>query len=58
MKTSAPLNALLSVIVPLHNAGGDAKGYLIPIIEAVSGLFSDFEIVVVDNGSDAGSMRC
>ena len=56
MKTSAPLNALLSVIVPLHNAGDEAKGYLLPIIEAVSGLFSDFEIVVVDNGSDAGSM--
>ncbi len=42
---------LLSVVVVLDHAGDSAHALLKPIVDRVSPLVSDFEIVVVDNGS-------
>lgn len=52
---SEPYPILLSVVVVLDNAGASARALLAPIIERVSPLVSDFELVVVDNGSTDNS---
>jgi hypothetical protein len=49
----APLPILLSVVVPLSDAGDRAANYLRQIVACVADLVSDFEIIVVDNSSDS-----
>lgn len=50
-----PYPILLSVVVPLRNAGGRVRALLEPLVAALSEQVEDFELVVVDNGSTDGS---
>ncbi len=52
-----PYPILLSVVVPLRNAGGRVRALLEPLVAALSEQVEDFELVVVDNGSTDGSAR-
>lgn len=52
-----PYPILLSVVVPLRNAAGRVRALIEPLVAELSAHVEDFEVVVVDNGSDDGSAR-
>jgi glycosyltransferase involved in cell wall biosynthesis len=52
-----PYPILLSVVVPLKDAGGRVRALLEPLARQLAREVEDFELVVVDNGSTDGSHR-